>query len=104
MITKYERYCIICGRPADAIHHCIEGTANRKKSEKFDLKMPLCNECHNMTDNSVHFNSKMNSMSHIIGQLWYERNYILEKRELPFEGLGEEARESFRREFGKSYL
>lgn len=104
MITKYEQYCIICGRPKEAIHHCIEGSNGRKKSEQYGLTCPLCADCHNMSDNSVHYNPKMNAMSHIIGQLLYERNYILHKRELPFEGLDEEARESFRKEFGKSYL
>lgn len=104
MITKYEKYCVICGKPAEAVHHLVEGSNGRNKSEKFDMKCPLCAECHNMTDNSVHFNSKMNAMSHIIGQLWFERNYILAKHELPFEGLDEEAREQFRKEFGKSYL
>lgn len=104
MITKYEQYCVICGKPATAVHHLVEGSNGRNKSEKFDMKCPLCAECHNMTDNSVHFNSKMNAMSHIIGQLWFERNYILAKHELPFEGLDEEAREQFRKEFGKSYL
>lgn len=104
IITKYENYCIICGKPTNHTHHCIEGTANRAMSEKYGLTIPLCPEHHNMGNKSVHHQTEMNVMSHIIGQLAYERRYCAEKRGLPFEPLEEEARQSFRERFGKSYL
>lgn len=104
MITKYDKLCAICNRPATHIHHLVEGNGKRDLSDRYGMTIPLCADCHNMTKNSVHLNTKMNAMSHIIGQLWYERQYIAEKAELPFEDLGEEARESFLKTFGKSYL
>ena len=104
MITNYENLCAICNKPAKHIHHLIEGNGKRELSDRFGMTIPLCDDCHNMSKNSVHLNTKMNAMSHIIGQLWYERQYIAEKAELPFEGLGEEARENFLKTFGKSYL
>ena len=104
MITNYENICVICGRPAQHIHHLIEGNGRRELSEKFSLTCPLCADCHNMSKNSVHLNPKMKAMSNIIGQLAYERQKAIEKSELPFEGLSEELREDFRKTFGKSYL
>ena len=104
MITKYTDYCILCGRPTYITHHCIEGTANRKKSDEWGLTIPLCPEHHNMSDNSVHLNPMMQAMGHIIGQLEFEKQYILRNRQLPFDDIEDEARENFRKEFGKSYL
>lgn len=107
IITKYDGYCIICGRPTTTTHHLIEGVANRKISDKFGLICPLCDNHHNLTNNSVHLNPAMQTMGHIIGQLAYEKRYIAEKHGLPFETIEEiedEARESFRKVFGKSYL
>lgn len=104
MITKYEEICVICGRPAQHRHHCIEGNGKRELSDKYDLIMPLCAECHNMSKNSVHLNPKMKAMSNIIGQLAYERQKAIEKSELPFENMSEELRDQFRDVFGKSYL
>lgn len=107
IITKYDGYCVICGRPTNVTHHFIEGTANRKLSEKFGLKAPVCDDCHNMTKNSMHLNPKMQTLGHIIGQLAYERRFVSEKLSLPFEeieAIEDEARESFRKVFGKSYL
>ena len=107
IITKYDGFCIICGCPTTTTHHLIEGVANRKISDKFGLICPLCDNHHNLTNNSVHLNPAMQAMGHIIGQLAYEKRYIAEKHGLPFETIEEiedEARESFRKVFGKSYL
>lgn len=104
MITKYENLCVICNRPATATHHLIEGNGRRELSEKYDLKCPLCADCHNMSKNSVHLNEKMKAMSNIIGQLEFERQWLINKYQLPFEDLGEDARAEFLKVFGKSYL
>ena len=104
MITKYEEICAICGRPAQHRHHLIEGTGKRELSDKYDLIIPLCADCHNMSKNSVHLNPKMKAMSNIIGQLAFERQKAIEKSELPFENMSDELREQFRDVFGKSYL
>ena len=101
---KYMGYCMICGKPTNVTHHCIEGTANRKMSDVCGLLVPLCPEHHNATDHSVHFNDEMRTMCHIIAQLAYEKHFIAEKSQIPFWNIEQEARESFRNIFGKSYL
>jgi hypothetical protein len=35
-------HCYICGGRATEEHHCIYGTANRKLSEKYGLKVYMC--------------------------------------------------------------
>ena len=105
MITKYDNLCAICNKRGNIHrHHLINGHGKREISEKWDATIPLCDECHNMTKNSVHLNSKMEAMSHIIGQLYIERQILIEKYQLPFEDLDEEIRVKFRNEVGKSYL
>lgn len=55
--------CFLCGR-TDWIetHHIFNGTANRKKSEKYGLTVHLCHCCHNEPPNGVHFNSNRDLM------------------------------------------
>ena len=48
IVTEYPEICIFCGRQAEAEHHLIFGTAGRELSEKDGLKIPVCNNCHNM--------------------------------------------------------
>jgi hypothetical protein len=42
-------------------HHCIYGTANRKLSEKYGLKIYLCHWCHNEPPRGLHFNKKLDT-------------------------------------------
>lgn len=107
IITKYDKNCILCGRPTNVIHHMIEGTGKRKLSDKYGLVCPLCPPHHNMGNKSVHTQTEMNVMSHIIAQLAFEKRWIAEHRSLPFESvedIEDEAREAFRQTFDKSYL
>lgn len=104
MITKFEDLCVICNKPAQHRHHCLNGNGKREIADRWDAIIPLCADCHNMSKNSVHLNPKMEAMSHIIGQLWIERQMLIEKYQLPFEDLSEETREAFRELIGKSYL
>lgn len=45
ILTDDMSHCYICGSPREQIHHCMNG-ANRKKSEKYGLIIPICHECH----------------------------------------------------------
>lgn len=97
-ITDDMNHCLICASDNIHIHHAIAGNANRAKSTKFNLVMPLCPKHHNMSNNSVHLNPDMGVMSKIIGQLAFEKRKCAE-------GMTEdEARQEFRNQFGKSYL
>ena len=101
---KYSGYCLICGKPTTTTHHCIEGTSNRRMSDANGLVIPLCDEHHNMSEMSVHFNKEMRVLCHILAQLAYEKHFFAEKSQIPFWDIEQEARESFRSLFGKSYL
>ena len=46
IVTDYPEICFICGRPSEAEHHLVFGTAGRELSEKDGLKVPVCNDCH----------------------------------------------------------
>ena len=94
MITKYEDYCLICGKPRTDVHHLVYGTSNRKLADQDGLTIPLCREHHEM----MHNDKAMMVMSHIVGQLFYERNYVAVGSEV------DHAREHFRYRYGKSYL
>ena len=39
--------CHLCGRPYAEIHH-IFGAANRDKSTKYGMIVPLCSSCHSL--------------------------------------------------------
>ena len=97
-ITDYTDYCLLCGAKREAWHHCIPGNANRAKSDKYKLVIPLCHLCHTLCDNSVHMNPKLGLAVKIIGQLAAERQWVSEGMTL------EEARDKWRKEFGKSFI
>lgn len=97
MITLYNSCCLICGKPATDKHHLIFGTANRKLADQDGLIIPLCVEHHTGT-HSVHYQMELTILSQIIGQLAYEKSKCAE-------GMNEDdARQSFRIRYGKSYL
>ena len=94
MITNYDAYCLICGKPRTDIHHLVFGNSKRRIADTDGLTIPLCTGCHEL----MHRQKEMQVMSHIAGQLFYERNMCAS-------GLApDEAREEFRKRYGISYL
>lgn len=90
ILTNDYEHCYLCGRSGPVqIHHCIHGTANRKNSEHYGLKVPLCADCHT-GPNGVHLNRKKDLNLIIIAQLKFEEVYG--------------GREEFRKVFRRSYL
>lgn len=61
IIQKDSSYCYLCGRsdqPLDC-HH-VFGGANRKKSERYGLKVYLCHDrCHIFGRGAVHQNAEV---------------------------------------------
>ena len=97
MITEYNDFCIICGRPRTDTHHIFKGHKQRHLAEEDQLLIPLCQE-HHTGNMSVHQRKELNVLCEIIGQLAYEKKKCAE-------GYGEAAaRESFRIRYGRSYL
>lgn len=94
MITKYEDYCLVCGKPRQHVHHLVFGNAKRRLADTDGLTIPLCMDCHE----KMHNVKEMQVMSHIVGQLFYERNMCAA------ELTPDEAREEFRKRYGVSYL
>ena len=45
IMTDNWDLCFICGKPAEQIHH-VMNKADRKKSEKYGLLIPVCSKCH----------------------------------------------------------
>jgi len=45
ILTQNMDICYLCGAPATEVHH-IFNAANKKKSEKYGLMMPICFNCH----------------------------------------------------------
>ena len=98
MITEYNDYCIICGRPRDDMHHVFKGHKQRHLADEDELVIPSCKEHHTNGKMAVHTAKEINVLCEIIGQLAYEKRKCAE-------GYGEgAARESFRLRYGRSYL
>lgn len=108
ILTNYENYSVFSGTPADAKHHCIFGNGLRTLAEKDGLWIPLTNAEHNMSPNGliyqIHENPAAEALSKICGQLAWEKEYLARMCEIPFYEVKEEAREAFRKRYGRSYL
>ena len=58
-IITEERKCYICGTRRWIEEHHVFFGPNRKTSEKYGLKVPLCHFCHNEPTEGVHFNKEL---------------------------------------------
>lgn len=88
-IIQDEKKCYVCGQYHRLEnHHIIYGTANRKKSEKYGLKLWLYTEHHRGTK-GVHNNRELDLTLKRLAQTVFEETHT---------------REEFRNIFGKSYL
>lgn len=92
ILTEYERYCIFCGKPAECNHHLLFGQSIRPLAEADGIKVPVCNNCHNMAGgkNQLHENPIAEKLSKMLGQMAWEKQYG--------------SREDFRKRYGQSYL
>ena len=89
IIQTNKENCFICGRRANEEHHCIYGTANRKLSEKYGLKVYLCTDCHRTGKYAVHRCHEIDLKLKKIAQRKFEKEY---------------PKLSFLQIFGKNYL
>lgn len=110
IITKFMRNCLICGKPTVEIHHGLYGNKHKLADEDHVL-MPLCPPHHNSSKKSIHQDTEMIILGKQVSQLAWERKYLADKL-AECEELGhqcaddwmDEARESFRKRYGESYL
>ena len=72
-ILQSEKECWVCRRKNNlASHHVFFGTANRKMSEKYGLKVWLCYNCHT-GQNGVHFNPSLDKRLKMMAQEEFEK-------------------------------
>lgn len=97
IIQKNTDICYLCGKPGNwedgmlEEHHVFNGTANRKKSEQYGLKVMLHGlKCHREGKMSVHRCRGTDLALKIIGQRAFEKE------------IG--SRERFMAEFGRNYI
>ena len=89
ILTNEESVCYLCEGRAECVHHIYYGTKQRSVSDKMGFVVPLCNRCHNMSDNSVHFNHRKDM-------------FLKQKCQRKFEET--HSREEFMRLIGRNYL
>lgn len=92
VILQSRKECWVCGYPNNLDPHHIFGAANRTKSERYGLKVWLCETHHNLNvpgDPGVHFNKELMTRLRQTGQRAFEVIY---------------GHERFMREFGRNYL
>ena len=117
MVTNYEKNSVFSGTPTTTKHHLLFGTAMRSLADQDGLWIPVLDREHNMsskgTINQIHGNPAAENLSKIAGQLAFERVWLAKKlANVNKDGLDEqtvdewleEARESFRKRYGRSYL
>lgn len=96
-IIQDKKECFVCRMNYDVEttrglheHHIFEGTARRKQSEKYGLKVYLCARHHNIgTQYSIHFKKELDLQLKQLAQRKFEETHT---------------REEFREHFIKSYL
>lgn len=89
-IMQDEKQCFLCGTTLNLhCHHILYGTANRKQSEKYGLKVWLCQE-HHTGSTGVHFNKTLDLHLKKIAQEKFNAVYGANK--------------SFLEVFGKNYI
>ena len=93
-ISEYTKYCFLCGSPTSESHHLCYGGSIRKLADDDGLYLPCCRKCHD----EIHKNPTAGKLSKIVGQLAYELNMNAHKGEI------KDAREHFRKRYGRSYL
>ena len=74
-IISKEKRCYLCGSTSFLEKHHIFNGADRKKSEKYGLKVYLCHNCHNEPPSGVHHNAQNNKELKAIGQKAFAEKY-----------------------------
>ena len=88
IITEDFEHCYFCHGRKQHTHH-VMNSANKKKSEKYGLMIPVCFMCHDKIHGKIK-DSQLNMLFvKKLGQKHFERIY---------------SRELWMKEFGKNYL
>lgn len=94
---KYSDYDLIDGKSNVERHHCLMGS-DRDKADGDGLWVPLTKEHHMSGKVSAHTCKEMRVLLEMLAQVSYERDRCAQ-------GMSkEEARETFRKRYGRSFL
>lgn len=94
---KYADYDLIDGTTNVERHHCLMGS-DRDKADDDGLWVPLTKEHHTSGKVSAHTCNEMRVLLEMLAQVSYERDRCAQ-------GMSkEEARETFRKRYGRSFL
>lgn len=75
-IIQSEKECIVCRTTLNLEeHHCIYGTANRKNSEKYGLKVWLCHNHHTGNQGVHNGNVLLDTYLKKLAQKKFEEKY-----------------------------
>ena len=89
-VLQTEKECYVCQNTLGLhSHHVFEGS-NRSQSEKYGMKVWLCGKHHNLSNEGVHFNKKLDTHLKKMAQEYFE------------EHIG--TRDDFMKAFGRNYL
>ena len=106
IVTEYEQYSVFSGTPTTTRHHCVFGRGLRKLADEDGLWIPVTDAEHNMspngTINQIHDNPAAEKLSKIAGQLAWEKEFY--RSRWYNGGVGDRAREAFRKRYGQSFL
>ena len=105
-IIQDDKQCFVCGQYHWLEnHHIFFGTANRKLSEKYGLKVWLCRE-HHRGDTGVHKNAELSDNLKEIAQKTFEETYKFEDLppKITMTLKCGDMRSVFIKIFGKSYI
>jgi hypothetical protein len=98
IVTQYEGICAITGKRATCKHHLVFGRGFRELAEEDGLWIPLIDEVHDMGKYAIHDNPTAEALSKMCGQLAFEKYWVAKG------DTEDEARERFRKRYGRSYL
>lgn len=70
-----DKECLVCKTIYGLHSHHIFGGRNRKLSEKYGLKVWLCGWHHNLSDEGVHFDNKLDNTIKQLGQRKFEAEH-----------------------------
>lgn len=73
ILATQKGRCYLCGRYTNTeVHHVFEGTANKKISEEYGIKVDLCPDCHRDGPHAVHRDQEVMEKLHKLGQEAFE--------------------------------
>lgn len=98
IVTKFEGISAITGRRATSKHHLVFGRGFRKLAEEDGLWIPIDDDSHNMGKYAIHGNPTAEALSKMCGQLAFEKYWVAKG------DTEDEARERFRKRYGRSWL